>query len=269
MKKNLQASLNEIFQRIPLLADHQAELFEITELKGYSNNNYRIKNHNLDLILRLPRNETSQYINRARETYNEKIAFTLGLTTNCLWQNERGESLRQVIPQSRTLTAENLRNYDIIDLLVEKLLLLHNSPQTFQGQVNVQVLIDRYSALLNKQQQKKLKPRILQTKKILQTLTRDQAMTVPSHNDLNENNLLLDNNNKLWLIDWEYSSMASPYWDLATICNAGNYQQSHNRYLLDRYNQQHPCLNLDTLNVYREALSLLNDCWMTAFTRKS
>lgn len=37
------------------------------------------------------------------------------------------------------------------------------------------------------------------------------------HNDLNFNNILLDNNNKLYLVDWEYLAIGDKLWDYASL----------------------------------------------------
>ena len=268
MTTSLTEYLNNIFHRIPVLASYRPEEFEITELISHSNKNFRLKNHNLDVILRIPRTETSKYINRKAEIKNENIAFTLGLSPLCLWQSEQGESLTQTVPNCKTLTPSDLKKKNIIHLLAINLQQLHRCKHTFQGQVNLPELLSQFFGLMNKQQQNHFKERLEQALFLVKTLEPGQESPVPSHNDLNEKNLLLDNNNKLWMIDWEYSSMASPYWDLATICNAGQYQQSHSRYLLDCYCTPQNSLELDNLTKYRGVLSLLNDCWMEVFSTK-
>lgn len=153
-------------------------------------------------------------------------------------------------------------------MLAKNLQLLHGCRNAFQGQVDLPALLDRYFGLLTKARQNELKVRLELVKKFLPTLKASHGSLVPSHNDLNENNLLLDKNSKLWIIDWEYSSMASPYWDLATICNAGEYTKLHCLFLLDAYNGNSNRLELIPLMQYREFLSLLTDCWMSVFNKK-
>ena len=58
---------------------------------------------------------------------------------------------------------------------------------------------------------------------------------LPSHNDLVLENILIDDTGRIWIIDWEYSSMTSPYWDLATICNSFELDGAQSRELLDSY----------------------------------
>ncbi len=265
MKNAREPSLSQVFKRIPMLEDYHPDEFTITELSSYTNQNYHLKNNSIDLILRLPLAQTNIYINRKAEVCNEQIAFKLGLSPVCIWHNDLGESLTQTITQSKSPTSADLRQIDMIHLVAEGLGQLHNSQQQFQGQVDLQSLLNRFFELLNNEQQDKYGLRFKHAITSLQTLETEFNKLVPSHNDLNENNLLLDTSNKLWMIDWEYSSMASPYWDLATICNSGKYEESHCRQLLAAYNSEKDRLNLQTLQQYREVLSVLNDCWMSVF----
>ncbi len=90
-------------------------------------------------------------------------------------------------------------------------------------------------------------------------------MLVPSHNDLVLENILIDATGQIWLIDWEYSSMASPYWDLATLCNAAKLDQTQCAWLITEYGNH--CLNLvpEILSDYRYMLGVLSNCWMAVF----
>lgn len=106
-------------------------------------------------------------------------------------------------------------------------------------------------------------------KAVLKLLELKDDMLVPSHNDLVLENLLLDDSGRIWIIDWEYASMATPYWDLATLCNAAelNYQQSLS--LLNAYQGDTTEYSIDSLIHYRTVLQVLSDCWMAAFTRSA
>jgi thiamine kinase-like enzyme len=58
--------------------------------------------------------------------------------------------------------------------------------------------------------------------------------TVPCHLDLHHGNIL-DDGKKLWLIDWEYSAMGDPYFDLATLASIENFSDSEMVQLLKSY----------------------------------
>ena len=86
---------------------------------------------------------------------------------------------------------------------------------------------------------------------------------VPSHNDPVLDNLLLDGERTL-LIDWEFSAMASPLWDLATLANAANLGPAACRLLLESYCVGGSRVEESALYAFRNLLALLDDCWMAA-----
>ncbi|MCP3687359.1 MAG: hypothetical protein GY784_02995, partial [Gammaproteobacteria bacterium] len=78
-----------------------------------------------------------------------------------------------------------------------------------------------------------------------------------------------ENQQKLWLIDWEYSAMASPYWDLASLCNTAGYSRTQSDNVLHRYNDLGAKLTGRKLHSYRFALQMLSICWLQLLTDQS
>lgn len=60
---------------------------------------------------------------------------------------------------------------------------------------------------------------------------------VPSHNDLNRNNILCDINGNIKLIDLEYASMNSKYFDLAYHCADMDYDKNTEQDFLNKYSE--------------------------------
>jgi thiamine kinase-like enzyme len=151
----------------------------------------------------------------------------------------------------------------MLQIILEPIQRLHRSGLAFRGRVNLRELLSKHFALLNRSDQQRLGSRLRQAERVLQLLeTRDETY-VASHNDLELENLLFDNR-RLWLIDWEYSAMASPYWDLATLCNAANLDLPQSRRLLQIYCSGSLPMEESILFDYRGLLQLLSDCWMAA-----
>ena len=86
---------------------------------------------------------------------------------------------------------------------------------------------------------------------------------VPSHNDPVLENLLRGRD-RVWLVDWEFSAMASPCWDLATLCNAAQLDYAESCELLADYCVDGIQVEESLLFDYRNLLQLLADCWMAA-----
>ncbi len=173
--------------------------------------------------------------------------------------------LSDSLTDSIELTAALLRDPSLLRLLGQQLRRLHESQPVFKGQVDLAALIERYFHLMSDHHQRQQADRFTAIRALLheQINTRDNRL-VSSHNDLVLQNLLLQEN-RIWLIDWEYSGLASPFWDLATICNELDLDDSASAELLSFYDAGESGLNEQQLAIYRTLLGFLSDCWLQAF----
>jgi thiamine kinase-like enzyme len=253
------AGLAAVFKRIPLLRDYSTDEFVVTSLPGYTNCNYRLYNHRFDWVLRIPRPATNRFIDRNAEAHNQALARRLGLAPQAAWCDASGLSLTPTLVNSRTLRTSDFESEVILNLLAGSLQRLHRSGLEFSGRVDLGALLQKHFALLSEADRQRFGPRMAQAEKLLAGL--EDARSVASHNDLVLGNLLLERS-RLWIIDWEYSAMASPYWDLATLCNEAQFDRQQSRRLLRAYCAGGGLMKEATLFDYRELLGLLSDCWM-------
>lgn len=259
-------ALDQVLARIPEFAGLTAADFDIARLPGYTNDTYRLYRADADWILRVPRAATNALIDRAAERHNQAIAVELGLAPAIRWQDADGVSLTPTLADSRYLQPRDLADAALQEQAVSVLLRLHRSERRFRGRVDLGILLLRYLERLPATEQARFAPRIEQSKWVVGRLETVDAAPVPSHNDLVLENLLLDGD-RLWLIDWEYSSMASPYWDLATLANAADLDFAQSRQLLRQYCAGAAPLDESIMFDYRGLLRLLEDLWMAAFAR--
>jgi thiamine kinase-like enzyme len=124
-------------------------------------------------------------------------------------------------------------------------------------------LLHRHFDLVPRADQQRFSERLSRAEDLIVNLDDTDHDCVASHNDLVLGNLLLDDSG-LCLIDWEYSAMASPYWDLATLCNEAQLDRQQSKRLLQAYCVGGATMRESTLFEYRELLKLLSDCWMAA-----
>ena len=255
--------IEQVFSRVSLLADFTPDDFTITPLTGYTNQNFRLHNHRHDWVLRIPRAKTDGFIDRDAEAHNQALVKQLQIAPQVSWRDSRGITLTPTLSASRALCTADFGSDTMLQIILEPVQRLHHSGLVFRGRVNLRELLSNHFALLNKSDQQRLGSRLRQAERVLQLLeTRDETY-VASHNDLELGNLLFDNR-QLWLIDWEYSAMASPYWDLATLCNAANLDLPQSRRLLQIYCSGSLPMEESILFDYRGLLQLLSDCWMAA-----
>ena len=255
------AEFDALLADIAPLRDYRAGDFEITELPGFTNRNYRLRRDREDWVLRIPRAATNRYIDRDAEAHNLDLAQRLGFAPKASWFDPAGISLTPTLRASRVLRAEELTLRDRLAEILEPLRRLHQSGADFRGRVDLRALLWRYFGLLKKTDQAAYRPRLRQAERVLQKLAAVDLSYVPSHNDLVLENLLWQES-RLWIIDWEYSAMASPYWDLATLCNAAGLNDEQSRCVLDVYCAGAGQMEESMLFDYRGLLELLSDCWM-------
>ena len=254
--------LGSICQQIPLLRDLRVEDFKITPLAGYTNHTVRLQTGTADWVLRIPKPATNSYIDRAAEAHNQELAAALKLAPTVAWRDESGLSLTPTLA-GQAVQADDLDQSEYLERVAAAIGRLHHSGLRFAGQVNPGELIERYYQLLPTERQQALRPRLLQARDQLDWLRDRDLPRVASHNDLVLENLLVEGNH-IWMIDWEFSAMASPYWDLATLCNAAGLNENRSRDFMQAYCADDRQMKESVLAVYRNLLMLLSDCWMIA-----
>jgi thiamine kinase-like enzyme len=257
------AQLESLFAEIPPLTGFSPGDFSISPLPGFTNRNLRLRNRNQDWVLRVPRAATDKFIDRDAELHNQALASDLGIAPRPAWSSESGLMLTRTLVSGRSPAAGDLFDPPSMRRILEPVRRLHRSGAAFRGSVDLARLLERYYALLDEGLQRKFRDRMRTARELLPTLEQRDLDYVPSHNDLVLENLLLDAE-RTWLIDWEFSSMASPYWDLASLCNAAGLDYAASRELLRLYCADVPLMEESLLFDYRDLLQLLGDCWMAA-----
>lgn len=257
--------LKAVFKRVPLLAARGLQDFQIKLLPGYTNQNFHLKNDQNDWVLRIPKQETNLYINRQYEAHNAALANRIGIAPECIWRDDSGLSLSNTLLDSRTINTKDLDDRIVLRGLLKIVARLHGARFKFQGEVDLQKLLKQYYQLVPEKQQKSLKISFLSALSKAEKLSRDKTPLVLSHNDLILENILVTKAGQIWVIDWEYASMASPYWDLATLCNAAGLSCADCNWVLGEYQSHELKLDADILLEYRYVLDILSKCWMAAF----
>ena len=255
--------IEEVFSQVSLLADFTPADFIITPLQGYTNRNFHLCNDQYDWVLRVPRAKTNGFIDRTAEAHNQALAQQLKIAPRVTWRDDHGITLTPTLKASRELRATDFTNDAMLEIIVEPIRRLHRSGLSFHGGVNLQELLSAYYAMLGENDRQCLAPRMREAGRLLKSLPSRDEVYVASHNDLVLENMMLDET-RLWLIDWEYSAMASPYWDLATLCNSASLDAQQSRRLLRIYCAGERVMEESILCDYRYLLNLLSDCWMAA-----
>ena len=286
-------ALLDIIQSIPHFSQaNEAFLasLEFVLLPSNTNKTYKIQfkhgKHEY-YILKTPKIDTNQWVNRDNERLNTTLAFNLELTAEPLWfgssPQHQGMSLSRYITKSRTLTPLGIKQPEILKKLAKSLKILQNSQYDFIGNFSdasvLRSYLNQYFKQCTNDIQNKL---VINYRKAQQALDQIELSSlpinipVPAHIDLMADNLLIQGSNdadaKVWLIDWEYSAMASPYWDIATLCNVASLNPHDAKVflqlVLDDCNSYGEVTVINNLTHYRQIVRSFVECWRGAFVNK-
>ena len=259
--------IDSFLSLIPELDQLNPADFKVTELSGLTNFNFRLQIDDQDWILRIPKHKTNRYIDRDAEIHNQLLANQLGIAPRPLWRDSSGASLTLTLKQTRSVTAAELGRVDSLKRILKPVQSLHRSGIQFLGEVNLKEMINQYFSILSDSRRRALNDRMIQARACFDRIDERDCEAVASHNDLVLENCLIGPQS-LWLIDWEFSGMASPYWDLATLCNAAGLDPIQSKRLLECYCADDTQMEESLLFDYRSLLQLLSDCWMAAIVHR-
>jgi thiamine kinase-like enzyme len=96
---------------------------------------------------------------------------------------------------------------------------------------------------------------------VQRALERYPAPLAPCHCDpLAEN--FLDNGKRMWMVDWEYSGMNDPLWDLGDLSVEANFSETQDMQMLNAYCDGEVSANaLGRMVIYKAMSDLLWTLW--------
>ena len=205
---------------VPLFKDVRLEEIELEPLDSFTNLNYKVSANDKTYVLRIAGEGTSTYIDRAAEEYNARIATDAGINAETLFFDvDDGTMLSRFVEGS---TMDRVRfNIDPTAPARAALVLkrIHSFDQAFKSRFDAFAMIDYYLKLLRKRQAplpegyEELKQEVSAVRQALEVVSVPLA---PCHNDTWPENFV-EVGKRIYLIDWEYSGMNDPMWDLANL----------------------------------------------------
>ena len=206
-----------------------AEIKNIGTSGGMTNLNYLVSIDSVSYIVRVPGNGTEDFINRIEEKENLKLGSALGINPELRYFNvNTGLKVTKKIEDARTVTEEMAKNEEVLKSITVILRTLHNSNKVMKNRFKLFELMTTYEKLgLGAGAQlfegfEEVKESILLLKQHYGTLVIEN---VPCHIDPACSNFILSKDEKMYLIDWEYSGMFDPMWDLAAFSLEAEYSQ--------------------------------------------
>ena len=197
---------------MPFLSGRGRAGWQIEPLGSITNQTYRLDVGRDSYVVRVA-GPTTRYLDRAVETHNAAIAAELGLAPPVLYLDDN-LLVTRFVTGARPLNAGDLADPARLREVGALLSRLRGSPRPFRHERHPFGEIDRYLG-------QHPHPRAVALRRALQpveaALARSPRPLVPAHVDASAANFLLGGDGRLWLVDWEFSSMADPAWDPASV----------------------------------------------------
>lgn len=191
------------------------------------------------LVLRLPGEGTSAYIDRTAEAVAARAAAAAGVAPLVLAVDPAsGVMVTRFIAGTTTLSPQGFRTRPgAVARAGQVLGRLHRSGAQFAARFDLFAMIDRYLGLLAGQEVA-LPPGyhavLFEAEAVRVALETHPAPLAPCHCDpLCEN--FLDTGTTMWMVDWEYSGMNDPIWDLGDLSVEGGFDADQDEALLAAY----------------------------------
>lgn len=198
----------------------ESERTSIRRLGGLTNRVYLIGSSYRSFVLRIPGAGTEEYINRKVEAVAARAAARAGVSPEVLATTDDGLMLTAAIPNAVTLSPEGFASIPGAPTRAADVLRkLHASGETFDFRFELFTMIDDYLKVLSGKTvdlPDGYHDVLASAEAVRAALNAHPLPLAPCHCDpLSEN--FIDADGRMWLVDWEYSGMNDPLWDLGDV----------------------------------------------------
>lgn len=259
----MDAKLEAAIRKIPLFKGRQPDSVE--RLGGLTNLVYRVGLDGADYLLRIAGEGTEDYIDRAVEAYNARVAADAGVSAGVLFFDESdGMMLAEYIPDAATMNTERFKDLGACRRAALAFRQMHRCGQDFRTVFDVFEKMDEYLALLA--ELKAPVPEGYEDVKresdvVRKALSAHPAKLAPCHCDpLAEN--FLDTGERMWIVDWEYSGNNDPMWDLGDLSVEAEFGPEQDEAMMFAYfDGPPPADQLGRMVLYKAMCDLLWTLW--------
>jgi len=217
---------------IPMLKDYSGP---IERLGGLTNLVYRVGEH----CLRVPGKGTEEYIDRANEAVAAKEAARAGVSPEVLYADAgSGIMVTRFVEGTQTMNPEAFRSRAGAPARAgQAFRKLHTSGAVFPFHFDLFQMIDEYLGILSTKDVELpdgYHDVVAEAETVRAALAAHPADLAPCHCDpLCEN--FLDAPERMWIVDWEYSGMNDPMWDLGDLSVEGEFNAGQDEEMMTAY----------------------------------
>ena len=231
--------VNLALKRIPWLKGIAPGAVSCARLGGLTNLVYRLDVGAERYVLRIPGDGTEDYIDRKVEGHNARVAADAGVSAEVLFFDDTdGLMLARHLDGCVTMSPESFKSRPGAPARAAAALKrLHGCGQAFRFRFELFKMIDEYLALLAKLEAPLpdgYHAVVEEADAVRRVLDATPTALAPCHCDpLSEN--FLDDGARMWIVDWEYSGMNDPIWDLGDVSVEAGFDADQDRAMMAAY----------------------------------
>lgn len=250
-----------IKEKISSLLSAEEEVLSIEQLGGMTNQNYLVKTTNKQYIVKFFGKGTEKLINRQDEKYNLELLKDLDLDVkNYLFDIEAGIKVNEYIESAITLDSTSIKTK--FDKIAPILQTIHASGKELRGEFAPFEEIRKYESLIEEKipyaNYEVVREEVFSLEKRLADLGVDRKSC---HIDLVPENFIESPQGRLYLIDWEYSSMNDPMWDLAALFLESEFTRQEEEDFLSHYESEQTPVSREKIAIYKILQDAIWSLW--------
>ena len=250
-----------IKEKISSLLSQEEEVLSVEQLGGMTNQNYLAITTNKQYIVKFFGKGTEKLINRQDEKYNLELLKDLDLDVkNYLFDIEAGIKVNEYIESAITLDSTSIKTK--FDKIAPILQTIHASGKELRGEFAPFEEIKKYESLIEEKipyaNYEAVREKVFSLEKRLAELGVDRKSC---HIDLVPENFIESPQGRLYLIDWEYSSMNDPMWDLAALFLESEFTRQEEEVFLSYYESDQTPVSREKITIYKILQDAIWSLW--------
>ena len=250
-----------IKEKISSLLSQEEEVLSVEQLGGMTNQNYLVITTNKQYIVKFFGKGTEKLINRQDEKYNLELLKDLDLDVkNYLFDIESGIKVNEYIDSATTLDSTSIKTKFV--KIAPILQTIHASGKELRGEFAPFEEIKKYESLIEEKipyaNYEAVRKEVFSLEKRLADLGVDRKSC---HIDLVPENFIESPQGRLYLIDWEYSSMNDPMWDLAALFLESEFTSQEEEAFLSRYESDQTPVSREKIAIYKILQDTIWSLW--------
>ena len=258
--------VHSVLTQITGFEDLQQGAYSVERLGGLTNLVFRIDSSDDRYVLRIPGKGTEEYIDRKVEMHNARVADRAGVSAEVLHgDSDSGVLLMRHLDNTVTMTAQEFARREGSPARAARALKqMHECGDEFEFRFELFAMIDDYLAILD-ERKAPLPPGyagvVESAAPVRAALQRNPAALAPCHCDpLCEN--FLDDGERMWIVDWEYSGMNDPLWDLGDLSVEAGFSAAQDAEMMRAYCGREPMdAEVGRMIIYKAMCDLLWTLW--------